>query len=146
MQEDMNQGDTRISRPVEETGKAGRPSSVIVFGILNIVFVSAWWLHLPHGPFLFFVPFALPVAFSIWLIVLAIGFFSLLKWARRGAIIYAWIEIGWSVVQFAPALASILSGHGYNYIPMILPGGGPIYSIILIVFMRSKNMKNAFGR
>jgi hypothetical protein len=130
---------------IETTPAAGRPKSVIVFGILNIFFAVTWWFHIPHGPFFFPVPMGIPIGITIWLVVLGIGLLRLKARARRSCIAYAWTEIVWSAIQLGLVVAEIAIKGGSYYEMIRLPGGGPIYSILLLVFMRKPSMQKAFA-
>lgn len=129
------------------TQSVRKPKSIMVFGILNIVFAGLWWWHMPPGyPDVRLViptPIAVPLGFSIWLVILGIGLLKLKERARRGSIIYAWIEISWVIVM---SLLFFAYGFDQGREFIILPGGTPIYSILLLVFMKKKNIKSAFAQ
>ena len=142
----------RISKP--------RPTSVTVFGVLNIVFGSLGLLCTPFG---MIATFAMPdvlnpspgfkgwlifsylvgFACTIWLLVLGIGLLNLKRWSRTGSIAYGWFAIVFGIIGMIVDFAAIASG-GLSPTDEALPGfiggifGGLIglaYPIVLLVFM-----------
>ncbi len=112
-----------------------RPTSVTVFGILNIVFASFNLLCSPLGMIMIFlsdkfdmgmgqqiqpptgpvavwmvVSFILGYVVSILLLIDGIGLLKLKRWARRGAVAYGWFAILWTMVGIIVTSALVMSG------------------------------------
>jgi hypothetical protein len=93
------------------------------------------------------------IAFSAWLLTLGIGLLKFKRWARRGSVVYAVIAITWSIAGFALNMVALKMGW------IIIPEGGlpgyiggmcggmvsVIYPILLLIFMSSARVKNAFA-
>jgi hypothetical protein len=93
-----------------------KPTSVTVFGVLNVVFGVLGLLCSPcimfglvmagektemaftYKMFLLFMN-VIGFGFSIWLIALGIGLFIMKKWARSGSILYGWLGILFFLVE-----------------------------------------------
>lgn len=148
-----------------------KPTSVTVFGILNIVFGSLGLLCTPFGLLVGVAAMQktmeataaykmwtlaagiVGIGFSIWLLVLGIGLLMMKRWARGGSVIYACIMIVWSIVGVGMNIAA-LSLKWINLPETGLPGfiggtvggmcGGLIYPILLLIFMQTARVKQAF--
>lgn len=148
-----------------------RPVPVTVFGILNIVFGSLGLLCMPLGLIgIFAMPNVMNAAVAVkaWMLVssavgfvctillitVGIGLLYLKAWARTGAVVYGWFAIIWGIVGMVASLGLIASG-GYGHSHSALPGAiggifgglvGLIYPVLLIVFMRRPDVRNACTR
>jgi hypothetical protein len=145
-----------------------RPTSVAVFGILNIVFGSLGLLCMAFGLIACFVwpdvmnsedsdtPWTLlsgTVEFvsSMLLIVVGIGLLYLKRWARIWCLGYGWFAIVWgliSIVNSTWAIRSVAS----EYPQMAVAGGIGIlcgtlvylvYPVLLVIFMQRPNVRQA---
>jgi len=156
---------------VPESFRPERPTAVTVFGILNIVFGSLGLLCMPVGLIaILAMPNAINtaatvkawmllsgvvgLACTIFLIVVGIGLLYLKAWARTGSLVYGWFAIIWGIIGTVVNFGLIPSG-GYGLSHDALPGTihgiigglvGLIYPILLIVFMRRPNVKEACTR
>lgn len=145
-----------------------RPTSVTVFGILNIVFGS---LGLICTPFSLVMIFAMPNTMNpsgtamIWLLLssgigiictillltVGIGLLYQKRWARIWCLGYGWFAIIWGIVGMVVNIGLAVSGaygRGQDNISGLMGGFcgglvGFIYPILLIVFMQKQNVKNA---
>jgi hypothetical protein len=148
-----------------------RPAPVTVFGILNIVFGSLGLLcaplelivilampqvvNLPTGARASLL-FSAPVGFgcSVLLIVVGIGLLYLRAWARVWCLGYGWFAIVWGIVGMVVHVGFVTSGdYGYSHDAIAAMVGGVIgvlaglvYPILLVVFMRRPNVKDACTR
>ena len=140
---------------------AGRPASLTVFGILNIIFGTFGIICTPVGLVManvFSEVAQYTTAYQAWMVASGIfGFIcaavllasgiGLLKgrnWARTGSIAYGWCTIAFSIVGIAVNVVMINGGMlggtteemlG-SYVGTIAGGiGGLIYPILLIIFM-----------
>jgi hypothetical protein len=163
---DFNQNSPQVPvQPVE------KPTSVTVFGILNIVFGGMGLICTPFSllvgvpamqetmqataPYRMWTLAAgfIGIGFSIWLLVLGIGLVTMKKWARGGSVIYACVMIVWIIVIASMNIAA-LSLKWINVPETGLPGfiggtvggmcGGLIYPILLLIFMQTAKVKQAF--
>ncbi len=149
-----------------------KPTSVTVFGILNIVFGGLGLLCMPFVVFGFlyadrFVQveitfadkiwslfgFIVGFGFSIWQLTLGIGLLTLRSWARRGTIGYAYADIvwtllgvGWNILALYLGWTTPMEGGLTAYI------GGTcgvlfslIYCVLLLIFMQTTKVKRAFS-
>ncbi len=148
-----------------------RPTSVTVFGILNIVFGSLGLLCMPLVLIASFVwpdgmnrpvwdtawtvlSDAVGFVSSILLIVLGIGLLHLKAWARVWCLGYGWFAIVWGLVGMAitiPLLTSIAGEHRHIAVAVVVGGvcgglTGLIYPALLIIFMQRPNVKEACAR
>ena len=143
---------SRIAKP--------RPTSVTVFGVLNIVFGGLGLLCTPFGMIATFVlpdflnqspgfrnwlilSYVIGLACTIWLLVLGIGLLNLKRWSRRGSIAYGWFAIVFGIIGMIVRFGA-LAGGGLSPSGEAIPGfiggifGGLIglaYPIVLLVFM-----------
>ena len=150
-----------------ESAHPQRPTTVTVFGILNIVFGGMGLLCVPIG---LIGMFAMPnvvntpamkgwmlisstVGFACTILVLTcgIGLLYMKAWARTGSLVYGWFMIVWTIIGLVANFALITSGQ-FGQAQSVLPGmiGGMcgslislIYPILLIVFMRRPDVRNA---
>jgi hypothetical protein len=147
-----------------------KPTSVMVFGILNIVFggmgllcmpFNLFWLVLPNRMIvmvpayrvILLVSSIVGIGFSAWLLSLGIGLLKMKSWGRRGSVIYSIIVIVWGIIGI---ILNILALHfGWMNVPEGgLPGYiggmcggavGMIYPVLLLIFMQTSKVKGAFG-
>ena len=146
-----------------------KPTSVMVFGVLNCVFGGLGLLCMPFSMFgilmaertieiapgykgFLLVSSVIGIGFAAWLLTLGIGLLKLKGWARRGCIVYAWIGIIWSI---AGVILNVLAmSRGWMTAPQGqfgLLGGmcggliGMIYPVLLLVFMQTPRVKQAFA-
>jgi hypothetical protein len=148
-----------------------RPTSITVFGILNIVFGAMRLLATPLGIIMmFFRPrnMTLSEGYKAWLmfcsviglacavllIILGIGLLKLKPWARVWTLRYGLFAIGWVILEMILSIIFISSG-GYGFSPDVMPGViggfcggivGLIYPILLVVFMRKEDAIQAFNK
>lgn len=142
-----------------------KPASVIVFGILNILFGI---FGLVVSTFILFPSFKqtlsafkiwqlvmkfLGFCFDIWLVVLGIGLLRLKNWARRGSILYACLVILVSVIATGVEVLAIFlhwttipqSGQRAYILGMCIGFIGPlIYPVLLLIFMQTAKIRQAF--
>lgn len=154
--------------PAASSVAPGRPASVTVFGILNIIFGSLGLICLP---FSLLITFGMPQKWAptnvaiIWLIIvhtidiirtiflltLGIELLRLRAWARKWTLVYSWFSISWVVIGSIVNLFLITSGE-FGYAEEILPSalggtcggliGSLIYPVLLIIFMQKARVKN----
>lgn len=145
-----------------------RPTSVTVFGILNIIFGSLGLICTPFG---LLAVFAIPNTMNpsgsalVWLLLsttigflcamllltVGIGLLYQKAWARIWCLGYGWFAILWGVIGMGVNVGLTVSGaYGYRQdnIPGVIGGFcggliGFIYPILLVVFMRKQNVKDA---
>jgi hypothetical protein len=148
-----------------------RPTSVTVFGILNIIFGAMGLLFTPLGILMMFVfPATMELsegvkmwlmfgsvvglACAVLLIITGIGLLKLKPWARVWTFGYGLFAIGWGVLGMILNIIFMSSG-GYGFSSDAIPGliggfcgaiVGLIYPILLVVFMRKENVIQAFNR
>jgi hypothetical protein len=148
-----------------------RPMAVWVFGVLNIVFgfyflvrMGYSWSKIIAGGFknpgeitwsgipvlLFFV---VSTGLIVWLIVLGIGLLTMKRWARRGSVLYGWIQVAIIVITLGGIFISSIID--WENAPRILWASINInnalavihwiYMVLLLVFMKTKKVKRAFA-
>jgi hypothetical protein len=149
-----------------------RPTSVTVFGVLNIVFGT---LGLFSMPCMMLFTLAMPpsimnptrtvkawlllsyligFACTILLIIVGIGLLRQKAWARKWTVGYAWFAIIWGVIGIIINIVLMTSGaYGYSHdaTPGAIGGAiagliGLVYPVLLVVFMHRPNVKNACAR
>jgi hypothetical protein len=141
-----------------------RPISVTVFGVLNIIFGFYFLVRMIYdfskhpntllemgilGSILIFISFG----FIIWLIVLGIGLLTMRRWARRGCVLYGWIQVVLIVIMLSGIfIDSILARKDAPRIllaSMTLDNALSvvhwIYMILLLIVMKSQKVKQAFA-
>jgi hypothetical protein len=139
--------------------------SVTVFGVLNIVFGCIGLLCIPIALFVLAaagekmgvsLPFktwfrVIGIGFSIWLLILGIGLLKMSRWARRGSVIYAWVRIIWMLIVVGSNFVALsgwmaVSGGTKPGFLGAVCGGilGLIYPILLLIFMQTNKVKQAF--
>jgi hypothetical protein len=147
-----------------------KPTSVTVFGVLNIIFGTLGLLCAPFGlvgvvaggktlnmiaPYKMFLLFTniVSLGLSIWLLVLGIGLVTMKSWARSGSVIYACVAIAWTVVGAAMSILALSlgwisppQGQMAGFIGGMCGGliGGLVYPLLLLIFMQMENVKQAF--
>jgi hypothetical protein len=92
------------------------------------------------------------IGFAAWLLTLGIGLLKLKAWARRGSIIYAWIAIVWGIAGIVLNILAVQFGWmnmPESGIPGFIGGMcgglvGMIYPVLLLIFMQSAKVKQAF--
>lgn len=145
-----------------------RPTSVAVFGILNIVFGSLGLLCMAFGLIARFVwpdvmnhedsdtPWtllsgAVGFACSMLLIVVGIGLLYLKRWARIWCLGYGWFAIVWSLIGMVNSMWAIKSVAS-EYPQMAVAGGIGVlfgglvclvYPALLVIFMQRPNVRQA---
>lgn len=150
--------------------KIEKPISVTVFGVLNIVFggfgllfsslatfglVTAGDTSKMASTYKIFLLFMNVVGFgfSVWLLTLGIGLLMFREWARSGSVIYGWLGIILSVTEtavnffaFVMNWVAVSEGERAEYIVGLCIGlvGGLIYPVLLLIFMQTAGVKQAF--
>lgn len=165
--EELSPGRSQVPLQVVE-----KPTSVTVFGVLNIVFGGLRLLFLSFGLLVgvaatqktmettaayktwTLASCLVGIGFSIWLLVLGIGLVTMKKWARGGSVIYACVMIVWIIVIASMNIAA-LSLKWINIPEAILPVfigsmvggmcGGLIYPVLLLIFMQTEKVRKAFA-
>jgi hypothetical protein len=152
-----------------------RPTSVTVFGILNIVFGAIGILATPLEIIMMFVrprTMNLSEGVRVWLmlssviglarvvllIVTGIGLLKLKPWARVWTLGYGLFAICYNILGMIVNIIFMSTG-GYGFSPDEMPGlivgliggfcggiVGLIYPILLVVFMRREDVIQAFKR
>jgi hypothetical protein len=157
-----------------------KPTSVTVFGVLNIVFGGLGLLFSVFsillligigvkmlieyqrladktemsGSFIYYLWNLLAIVvicgFSVWTLLLGIALVKFRKWARRGAIIFAWVLIVLggmtNIMYFFSSWHSPVSGKLFAVIGIIfnaliyLP-----YPVLILIFMQTAKVKQAFS-
>jgi hypothetical protein len=148
-----------------------KPTSITVFGILNIVFGCYQLIRISPGLYkimaefytnpekiigpeiLFLLLLAVGIGLSVWLLVLGIGLLTMKRWSRRGSIIYAWIMIVFMVITLGAIVTKSITD--WENAPRILLASitldnalGVIqwlYMVLLLIFMRTEKVKRAFS-
>ena len=163
---DFNPGESQAFMQTVE-----KPTSVTVFGILNIVFGGLGLLCTPFGLLVGVAAIQktmeataaykmwtlasgiVGIGFSIWLLVLGIGLVTMKRWARGGSVIYACVVIIWNIIGVGMSIAAV--SLKWITVPEAgLPGfiggtvggmcGGLIYPVLLLIFMQTARVKQAF--
>jgi hypothetical protein len=136
-----------------------RPTSVTVFGTINIVFgvlgllcsplgIIGLLIPNPGGPmdmypagmkiFLLF-SYAFGMFMSVILLVCGIGLLNLKRWARQTSFIYGWFAIIWGVLSTVITLAVLgtsLSGANQEAMPAAIGGivGGACGGLVGLIY------------
>ncbi len=107
-----------VGLPVVPRGKSEWPASVLIFGILNIVFVAIGLLMIPcsivpsisdlveeadnllhsPSPLWSLLCGVVAVGFAIWVLVLTVGLLNLKRWSRSGLVAYAWSAVLFAII------------------------------------------------
>lgn len=163
---ELNPGQSQVPLQVVE-----KPTSVKVFGILNIVFGGLGLICTPLGLLVGVAAMQktmeataaykmwtlasgfIGIGFAIWLLVVGIGLVMMKRWARRGSVAYACVIIFWNIIGAGVNIAA-LSLKWINLPEAGLPGfiggmvggmcGGLIYPILLLIFMQTGKVRKAF--
>ncbi len=155
----------------EQIQQIEQPTSITVFGVLNIIFGI---IGLLYGPYILYRHFVmvsrttevsfeikiwilfalcLSVGLSICSLILGIGLLKLKKWARRGSVVFALVYI--SLIFCVMALKLWLISPSVipddKVVEFIAHTTGRyincfIYPVTLLIFMKTKKFKQAFGR
>jgi len=160
------------SLPLRRTGRSEGRAAVWVFGVLNCLFGGLGMLFtFVEVGFLSAVKFievetpdenkikflfesAIWFCMSVWQVGMGIGLLKLKKWARRGSIIYACVDIAWTllviVIDIITELLHLVNRTGadnwYKSVEgMCLNLIGLIFPTLLLIFMRSAKVKEAFS-
>jgi hypothetical protein len=144
-----------------------KPTSVTVFGVLNIVFGGLFFICTPIAIFGYLVAakkleityadkvssivsISVSSCLSTWQLILGIGLLKFKKWSRFGSIIYACCDIFWTISGFIASIVLSLLGltnmMQSDYINQTIGiVVGLIYPALLLIFMKSQKVKNAFA-
>jgi hypothetical protein len=164
----LNPSSAQVSPQITE-----RPTVITVFGILNIAFgcyqlictspglykitvstLKGFWKIAASDLSLFLLLSFVGIGFSIWLIALGIGLLRMKRWSRRGSVMYARIIILLTAITLGIPFISM--SIGWSSVPKEMWGRfvfdmliGLIqnltYPILLLIFMKSAKVKQAFG-
>ena len=93
------------------------------------------------------------IGVAAWLLSLGIGLLKFKSWARRGSVIYAWVAIVWGIVSAVINLLALSQGWmtaPQGQMPAMVSGMcggmiGLIYPVLLLIFMQTKRVKEAFA-
>jgi hypothetical protein len=162
---------SREGRLTAEGQAVERPGAVTVFGVLNIVvgcyfmvrIVYSWYElivkyfknpeEIIGSGILYLLLFFIVVGLVIWLIVLGIGLLKMKRWARRGSVLYGWIQVVFIVLTLGASLISLVADYK-NLVEgvksFISIGNGLaiirwIYMVLLLIFMKTAKVKQVFG-
>ena len=164
----MNEEGRNEAQSVTQTIK--KPTSVIVFGVLNIVIgiyqlirifpglyrtITSVYKEMGRGTsseILFLLLIIVGIGLSVWLIVLGTGLLKMKRWSRRGSIMYARIQIVFMIITLgAIFISSIIDWQNF---PRVIRASVNIdnglaliqwiYMILLLIFMKTAKVKEAF--
>ena len=142
--------------------------AVWVFGVLNILFgcyflvriVHSWskiiaeYYKSPEKIIEIWIPpllFVVSVGLTIWLIVLGIDLLKMKRWARRGSVLFAWINVVFIVITLVSIVVSMIINWNLEVIRASMNIGNAlvliqwIYMVLLLIFMKTKKVKQAFA-
>ena len=148
----------------------GRPTSVTVFGVLNIV-VGCYFLvrsfpglykimggagenpeNITGWGIVALLLIIVGVGLAIWLIVLGIGLLTMKRWARRGSVLYACFQVVIIVITlgtmfFSLSRMNLLKGWLSTFLDIdsALALIHWIYMVLLLIFMKTTKVKKAFA-
>lgn len=173
MMEEIGQNGGQVAGqapPYKEGQTIQNPTSVTVFGVLNIVVGCYFLVRIIHSWYKIIaeickdsekitwsgIPalllFVVSVGFAIWLIFLGIGLLTMKRWARRGSVIYAWIQVVFIVITLGAIVISSITD--WENAPRILLASITlnnaialihwIYMVLLLIFMQTAKVKRAF--
>jgi hypothetical protein len=164
---DFNPNESQVPAQTVE-----KPTSVMIFGVLNIV-IGCWQLvRILPGSYKILVwtcqnlgavrasgiwallLIAVGIGLLIWLLVLGIGLLMFRKWSRRGSVMYAWIQIVLAVITLGALFVSLFIN--WTSLPKERLGAfivgistglvsSLIYPILLLLFMQTEKVKRAFA-
>ncbi len=150
-----------------------RPKAVWVFGIGNIIvgcyfmvrMVISWSgaianvLKAPPkmtwtAEITTLLIFVIGAGLVIWLIILGYGLLGMKRWARRGSVLYGWISVILIVITLGAVFVSSIMD--LEKAPRILKASITIdnglamlhwiYMILLLIFMKTAKVREAFAR
>ena len=157
---------------IEEPKTAGleQPMAITLFGVFNIaigglclftspctilgIAMSGETYGMGVGYTLFvLLTYLLGLILYFWQMSLGAGLIMLKKWARRGTVKYAWIAVLWWVFRrvidvFALWAGWVSPAEGDTPVfigRMCLSSMGFIYPVLLLIFMRTEKVKEAFA-
>ena len=149
-----------------------KPVSITVFGVLNIIYGGLFILLTPISIFGYIAEgwkgdisyremtwslFNIIIGFgvTIWLVILGIGLLKLKKWARRGCVVYGWVDIvyillaaiadiifislGWIKMFSNEGMLANISTEFLNIVISL------IYPVLLLIFMKTRKVRQAFA-
>jgi hypothetical protein len=154
-----------------EQNKNNRPMAVLVFGIANLVIGIysivrmgiSWTKVLPDlinnpkgydlNAIFSLLIFIVSTGLVIWLIILGYGLLGMKRWARRGSVLYGWIQVVLIGISVGAIIVSTITGWPEslnNLRASITINNGLVmlqwlYMILLLVFMKTAKVKRAFG-
>ena len=158
----------------EQTQQFRKPTSIYVFGIMNIVFGLYGLIRIIYpgyyaimtlinvrvnpenilGPgALILTLLAVGIGLSVWLTSLGIGLLTMKKWARRGCVLYTGIQIFLIVTALFLLLIyrAVINMPPPKDICVFLNARYALaliywlYLILLLIYMKSSKVKQAFG-
>jgi len=162
--------DFNLEQSQEQMQIIKKPFAVLFFGVMNIVFGCYFLVRIGHSWYrtipgilmnqehiisglLFFLILIAGTGLVLWLIVLGIGLLLMKRWARRGSVLYGWIQVVLIAITLGAALISMITSgaHAYRifvgsiHIGNVLAMIQSAYMVLLLVYMRSAKMKEAFS-
>jgi len=170
--DDTGQNQANIGSPDAEPMKnppgdlryaAERPMVVWEFGIMNIILGCYSLVHMVYGLLNFiygfdkitetgildFLVIVIGFGLSIWLILLGFGLLAMKRWARRGSVLYGWLQVTLMVIFFS-AMFIGLRHAPWIFLAYIIRDSALsviywLYMILLLIFMKTEKVKRAFG-
>lgn len=153
-----------------ETADLGQPIAVTIFGIFNIaiggirlfsspctifgIVMSGESYGMTVGYTLFLLlTYLVGLSLYAWLLSLGAGLIMLKKWARRGSVQYACVAIVWWVIRrgidifaLSAGWMNLAEGDTPFFIGrMCFSSIGFIYPVLLLIFMQTTKVKQAFS-
>jgi len=157
---DFSSNQTQVPPQVIE-----KPMAVTVFGVLNCVLGCYFLVRMIYGwsgmiarvvkeptkitesQILVWLIVVFSFGLVIWLIVLGIGLLTMKRWARRGSVLYGWIQIVLIVIVLGATVFSFVIGQP-SYPALDINNALAlihwIYMILLLIFMQTAKVKRAF--